>query len=57
MDQREQYKSVATLGEVYLPPTFEAGGIFTHATVVLTHIITTSNHLYTEKKGNGYAYS
>ena len=52
VDQRELYKSVAASGEAYFPPTFEADGMFTHATAVLTHLITTVNHLYTGTKGD-----
>ena len=51
MAQREGYKSVAESGEEYSPPTFEADGMFTHATAVTTHLITTANHLYTGTKG------
>ena len=47
MAQRELYGNVAGSGEAYLPPTFEADGMFTHATAVPTSFITTSNHLYT----------
>ena len=35
--QRELYESVAASGEAYFPPTFEADGMFTHATAVTTH--------------------
>ena len=51
MDQHELYESVAASGEAYFPPTFEADGMFTHATAVTTHLITTANHLYTGTKG------
>ena len=57
MAQRELYKSVAASGEAYYHPTFEAGGMFTHATAFPKHLITTANHLYTGKKFTGYAYS
>ena len=48
--QRELYESVAASGEAYFPPIFEADGMFTHATAVPTHIITTANHFYTGTK-------
>ena len=51
MSQHELYKRVAISGEAYLPPTFEAEGMFTHATAVLMRIITTANHFYTGTKG------
>ena len=51
MAQCELYASVATLGEAYFPPTFEADGMFTHATAIQTCLITTDNHLYTFTKG------
>ena len=51
MDQREVYESIAASGEAYFPPTFEADGMFTHATAVATRIIKKANHLYTVTKG------
>ena len=51
MAQSELYESVAAQGEVCFPPTFEANGMFTHATAVLTHLITAANHFYNFKKG------
>ena len=49
--QREVHKSVAASGEAYFPPSFESDGMFTHATSVLTDIITTAKHFYTGTKG------
>ena len=49
--QRELYESVSASGEAYLPPTFEADSMFTHAKKFLTLIITTANHFYTGTKG------
>ena len=37
MAQRELYESVAASGEACFPPIFEADGIFTHVTAVLTY--------------------
>ena len=51
MAQRELYESVSASGEAHSPPTFEADGMFTHATAVPTHLITTYNHFYTGTKG------
>ena len=45
MSQCELYESVSALGEAYLPPMFEADGMFIHATAVMTHLTTPSNHL------------
>ena len=50
MAQIELYKIVAASGEAYLPPTFEADGIFTHTRAVPTRLITTANHFYTGTK-------
>ena len=50
MAQHEVYESVAASGEAYLPPTFEANGMFTHVTSVPTRLITTANHLYAGTK-------
>ena len=52
MAQRELYESVVAKGEAYFPPTFEADGMFTHATAVPTRLITTANHFYTGTKGD-----
>ena len=52
MAQRELYESVSASGEAHFSPTFEADGMFTHATAVPTHLITTSNNLYTGTKGD-----
>ena len=52
MSQRELYKSVAASGEAYSPPTLEADGMFTHAVVVPTRLITTANNFFTFTKGD-----
>ena len=52
MAQRELYESVSASGEAHSPPTFEADGMFTNATAVPTHLFTTTNHLYTDTKGD-----
>ena len=51
MSLHELYKVVAASGEVYLTPTFEADGMFTHSTAVPTRLIATANHFYTGTKG------
>ena len=50
MAQRVLCESVAASGEAYFLPTFEAGGMFTHATAVTTRLITIANHFYTGTK-------
>ena len=50
--QRELYESVAASSEAYSPHTFESDSMFTHATNVLMHLITTANRLYTGTKGD-----
>ena len=51
MAKRELYESVATSGEAYSHPIFEADGMFTNSTDVLICLITTSNTFYDGTKG------
>lgn len=52
MCQKELYEEAVAAGAAYFPPTFEADGMFTHATAVPERLIETANHFYTSTEGD-----
>lgn len=52
MCQSSMWEKAKRLGIAYFPPTFEADGLFTHATAVPSRLITTANHFYQDVAGD-----